>query len=109
MGDASGVAVDPEKIRTHATNVESVGRSLSQAVEAAQAVSLPTDAFGKLCAFLPPLFLDSIESEGVTTLRTAQQALTDDASKLRSVAAGFEQVDTTNAANLKSVDANGAR
>ncbi|MFE9326665.1 hypothetical protein ACIHDR_34365 [Nocardia sp. NPDC052278] len=33
--------------------MEKVGQSLSQALEAAQAVSLPTDAFGKLCAFLP--------------------------------------------------------
>ncbi|MEV2224650.1 type VII secretion target [Nocardia vinacea] len=50
----SEVSVEPEKLRTHAANVEKVGQSLSQALEAAQAVSLPTDAFGKLCAFLPP-------------------------------------------------------
>jgi hypothetical protein len=41
-GEMSEVSVEPEKLRPHATNVEKVGQSLSQALEAAQAVSLPT-------------------------------------------------------------------
>ncbi|MEV6335546.1 type VII secretion target [Nocardia vinacea] len=104
----SEVSVEPEKLRTHAANVEKVGQSLSQALEAAQAVSLPTDAFGKLCAFLPPLFVDSVETDGIDAIEAAQTALGEDAGKLRNVADSFETVDTSRAAQLKAVTPDGA-
>ncbi|WP_156094878.1 type VII secretion target [Nocardia lijiangensis] len=43
------VNVDPERIRTHAGNVEKLAAPLAQALDAAQAVSAPTDAFGNIC------------------------------------------------------------
>ncbi|WP_433622574.1 hypothetical protein [Nocardia sp. CA-120079] len=51
--------------------MEKIGQSLSQELEAAQAVSLPTDAFGKLCAFLPPLFVDAVEIDAIESAQTA--------------------------------------
>ncbi|CCF66146.1 type VII secretion target [Nocardia cyriacigeorgica] len=102
MTDALPVQVDPEELRTHATNVDGLRGPMGQALEAAKAVSAPTDAFGKLCAFLPPLFVDSVETDGITALETALTALTEDAGKLRSAADSFAQTDGSNAAAVKA-------
>ncbi|NEW47111.1 hypothetical protein [Nocardia cyriacigeorgica] len=45
-----------------------IERPDGQALEAAKAVSAPSDAFGKLCAFLPPLFVNSVGSTAKSTL-----------------------------------------
>jgi hypothetical protein len=77
------VQVDPEVIRAHAASIEALTCPSGQAVAAARAVSAPSDAFGKLCAFLPPLFVDWVEADGITALKTAKTAVTEDAAKLR--------------------------
>lgn len=102
MADALPVQVDPEELRTHAANVEGLNAPMGQALEAAKAVSAPTDAFGKLCAFLPPLFVDSVETDGITALETALTALSEDATKLRSAADSFAAADGSNAAAVKA-------
>ncbi|MFE3443923.1 type VII secretion target [Nocardia sp. NPDC059180] len=102
MTDAQPVQVEPEDLRTHAGNVEGLQGPMGQALEAAKAVSAPSDAFGKLCAFLPPLFVDSVETEGITALETALTALSEDAGKLRSAADSFTQADTSNAAAVRA-------
>ncbi|NEW31241.1 ESX-1 secretion-associated protein [Nocardia cyriacigeorgica] len=98
MTDAQPVQVEPEELRTHAANVEGLRGPVGQALEAAKAVSAPSDAFGKLCAFLPPLFVDSVETDGITALETALTALSEDAGKLRSAADSFAAADGSNAA-----------
>ncbi|TLF93558.1 ESX-1 secretion-associated protein [Nocardia cyriacigeorgica] len=102
MTDALPVQVDPEELRTHATNVDGLRDPMGQALEAARAVSAPSDAFGKLCAFLPPLFVDSVETDGVTALEAALTALSEDAGKLRSAADSFAAADGSNAAAVKA-------
>lgn len=94
------VQIDPEVIRTHATSIESLAGPIAQAVDAAKAVSAPSDAFGKLCAFLPPLFVDSVETDGITALETAHTAVVEDATKLRATADGFTTTDDAAAAAL---------
>ncbi|WP_280468895.1 type VII secretion target [Nocardia cyriacigeorgica] len=98
MTDAQPVRVEPEDLRVHAGNVDGLLEPMGQALEAARAVSAPSDAFGKLCAFLPPLFVDSVETEGITALETALTALSEDAGKLRSAADSFAAADVANAA-----------
>ncbi|MBF6435740.1 type VII secretion target [Nocardia cyriacigeorgica] len=102
MSDAQPVQVQPDELRTHASNVEGLNGPMGQAVEAAKAVSAPSDAFGKLCAFLPPLFVDSVETEGITALETAVTALTEDAAKLRAAADSFAQADDSNSAAVRA-------
>ncbi|NKY47735.1 type VII secretion target [Nocardia cerradoensis] len=97
------VQVDPDKIRTHAKNVQGVSDSLSVALQAGQAVSVPTDAFGKLCSFLPPLFLDTVEDDGLEAIKTAADALNADAGTLEQVATSLQNTDSTNASDLGSV------
>lgn len=94
------VQVDPEALRTHATSIEALTGPIGQAVDAARAVSAPSDAFGKLCAFLPPLFVDSVETDGIAALEAAQTAVAEDAGKLRAAADGFAAGDEAVAAGL---------
>lgn len=95
--------VDPDKVRAHATTITRVGDGLSQALDAAQAVSAPSDAFGKLCAFLGPLFVDSVETDGVDAIKAAQEAFTTTATDLGKVADGFTTRDGINAAALNNL------
>ncbi|WP_051027030.1 type VII secretion target [Nocardia higoensis] len=101
-GGAGELNVSPDKIKTHATNVTSAGSGLTEALEAAQAASAPSDAFGKLCAFLGPLFVDSVETDGIDAIEAAITSFGDTADKLTAVADAFTGRDTTNAAALKS-------
>ncbi|WP_328391439.1 type VII secretion target [Nocardia sp. NBC_00416] len=94
------VQVDPETIRTHATSIEALSGPLEQAAAAARAVSAPTDAFGKLCAFLPPLFVDSVEEGGIAALEAARTAVVEDARKLGAAADSFTGADDAVAAAL---------
>ncbi|WP_051756525.1 type VII secretion target [Nocardia sp. NRRL WC-3656] len=97
------VHVDPDKIRTHAKNVQGVSDSLNVALQAVQAVSVPTDAFGKLCSFLPPLFVDTVEDGGLQAIKTAADALNADAGTLGQVATSLQSTDSANASELASV------
>lgn len=81
---------------------------LGQALDAARAVSAPSEAFGKICAFLPPLFVDSVETDGIAALEAAVTAVREDAGKLRTVADGYESTDSANASQLKAVEPNGS-
>ncbi|MFG2443597.1 hypothetical protein ACGFQG_12040 [Nocardia fluminea] len=83
MTSAGGeLSISPDKIKTHATNVTSAGSGLTEALEAAQAVSAPSDAFGKLCAFLGPLFVDSVETDGIDAIQAAIDAFGNTSSNL---------------------------
>ena len=103
MTSAGGeLNVSPDKIKTHASNVASVGAGLSEALEAAQAVSAPSDAFGKLCAFLCPLFVDSVETDGIDAIQSAIDAFADTSANLSAIADAFTSRDDTNAAAINT-------
>ncbi|MFE3543428.1 type VII secretion target [Nocardia sp. NPDC059177] len=101
-GGAGEINVSADQIKSHATNITSAGSGLTEAMEAAQAVSAPSDAFGKLCAFLGPLFVDSVETDGIDAIQSAITAFGDTSANLTAVADAFTTRDTTNAAALKS-------
>ncbi|MFE1592260.1 type VII secretion target [Nocardia sp. NPDC058705] len=103
MTSAGGeLTISPDKIKSHATNVSSAGSGLNEALEAAQAVSAPSDAFGKLCAFLGPLFVDAVETDGIDAIQAAIDAFGTTSTNLTAVADAFTTQDTTNAAALKT-------
>lgn len=66
--------VTPEALRTHASAVNGVRRSVQQALDAASAVSMPTSAYGVICQFFPPL-LDPVEAGGTHALSAGVEAL----------------------------------
>ncbi|MFC6012572.1 type VII secretion target [Nocardia lasii] len=103
MTSAGGeLNVSPDKIKTHASNVATAGSGLTQALEAAQAVSAPSDAFGKLCAFLGPLFVDSVETDGIAAIQAAIDAFTDTSANLSTIADAFTSRDDSNAAAINT-------
>ncbi|MFB7875159.1 hypothetical protein ACFC06_07885 [Nocardia sp. NPDC056064] len=102
-GGAGEINISPDQIKTHATNITTAGSGLTEALEAAQAVSAPSDAFGKICAFLGPLFVDSVETDGIDAIQAAIDSFTTTTStNLSTVVDSFTTRDTTNAAALKS-------
>ncbi|MFE3543726.1 type VII secretion target [Nocardia sp. NPDC059177] len=101
-GGAGEINVSPDTIKTHATNITAAGSGLTEALEAAQAVSAPSDAFGKICAFLGPLFVDSVETDGIDAIQAAIDSFTTTSTNLSTVVDSFTSRDTTNAAALKS-------
>ncbi|WP_278264072.1 type VII secretion target [Nocardia sp. AG03] len=101
-GGAGEINISPDQIKTHAANVASAGSGLTEALEAAQAVSAPSDAFGKICAFLGPLFVDSVETDGIDAIQAAIDSFTTTSTNLSTVVDSFTTRDTTNAAALKS-------
>ncbi len=101
---ADSVNVQPDKIRAHAANVAKLADPLGLALGAAQAVSVPSDAFGQLCSFLPPLFVDAVETGGVAAITAAIEAVQGDVEKLGKVVDGFVAQDSARATKLKAVD-----
>ncbi|MFE3544768.1 type VII secretion target [Nocardia sp. NPDC059177] len=101
-GGAGEINVSADQIKSHATNITSAGSGLTEALEAAQAVSAPSDAFGKICAFLGPLFVDSVETDGIDAIEAAIDSFTTTSTNLSTVVDSFTTRDTTNAAALKS-------
>ncbi|MEV0765251.1 hypothetical protein [Nocardia sp. NPDC050435] len=57
---------------------------------------------GKLCSFLPPLFIDSVESEGAAAIQAAIDAVGTDAGKLEQIADSFTATDEANAGKTKA-------
>ncbi|MFF2082372.1 type VII secretion target [Nocardia sp. NPDC058176] len=107
MASTSGadeLNVSPDKIKTHASNVSTAGSGLTEALQAAQAVSAPSDAFGKLCAFLGPLFVDAVETDGIDAIEAAIAAFDDTSANLSAAADAFTSRDAANAAALKKLD-----
>ncbi|MQY20697.1 hypothetical protein NRB20_38050 [Nocardia sp. RB20] len=97
------INAEPDKIRTHAKNVLSVADSVNEALNAAQTASMPTEAFGKICAFLPPLFVNTVEEDGTSAIKSAGESLDEDATSLNKAAESLQSQDTSNAANLNAV------
>ncbi|MFC6009951.1 type VII secretion target [Nocardia lasii] len=103
MTSAGGeLNVSLDEIKTHASNVASAGSGLTQPLEAARAVSAPSDAFGKLCAFLGPLFVDSVETDGIDAIQAAIDAFADASANLGAIADAFTSRDDTNAAAINT-------
>ncbi|MBU3061201.1 hypothetical protein KO481_06650 [Nocardia sp. NEAU-G5] len=100
---SGNIDAEPDKIRAHAKNVLTVGDSLTQALNAAKSTTAPSNAFGKICAFLPPLFVDTVEEDGINAIKSAQDSLDNDVTTLNKAADGLETQDTSNAARLNAV------
>lgn len=101
---SDNIDAEPDKIRAHAKNVLTVGDSLTQAINAAKSTTVPSNAFGKICAFLPPLFVDTVEQDGSNAISSAQDSLDNDVTTLNKTAEGLETQDTGNAARLNAVN-----
>jgi hypothetical protein len=88
-------------LTTHAHQLDAIGDGLQQAVDAANQVSMPTDAYGILCQPFRML-LDPVEQYGIQALKDAVSATTAVSGKVREAAASYHEYEGGIADNLNS-------
>ncbi len=86
----------------HAKQIDGIADSLKVAVDAAQQVSMPTDAYGIICQPFR-MMLDPVEQFGIDSLNKAVEAATAVANNVRSSANAYHTQDQDNAAMLNSM------
>lgn len=86
----------------HAKQIDGIADSLKGAVDAAQQVSMPTDAYGILCQPFR-MMLDPVEQFGIDSLTKAVEAATAVANNVRSASNAYRTQDETFAGELKNV------
>ncbi len=91
-------------LEAHATQLDGVADQLTQALEAAQQVSMPTDAYGILCQPFRML-LDPVEQYGVDALRDSVKAMQATADKVRSAAKQYQAADEGYRDAMRGTDA----
>ena len=75
-------------LTAHAHQLDGIGDGIRQAIDAANQVSMPTDAYGILCQPFR-MMLDPIEQYGIKALQDASQAMTAVSGDVRQAAMGF--------------------
>ncbi|WP_116201347.1 type VII secretion target [Amycolatopsis circi] len=79
MGDngSGGYQVHPDELATHAKAVEQVGKTLGQALSAAEQVTMGVQAYGMICG---PLFVPivlAVSAPGLAALGLASEAMSE--------------------------------
>lgn len=91
-----GFEVLPTELRSHASKLDGLAERLGQALYAARYVSMDDAAYGKICAFLPPLIRD-IEQAAYDALAAGNNGVTEIATNIRHTADEYERRDDDNA------------
>lgn len=86
----------------HAKQIDGIGDALKGAVDAAQQVSMPTDAYGILCQPFR-MMLDPVEQFGIDALNKAVEAAAAVANNVRTASNAYQAQDETFAGELKNV------
>lgn len=82
----STLRLDTEAMRSHARDLDAIAESGREAVRAAEAAELASDALGGLCGPLINLFLGPVEQAGCLNARLAVGIIDGSADGLRDVA-----------------------
>ncbi len=93
MADHFGVV--PEALTAHASGLQSVADALQQAVDAARLVSLPEDAYGQICQFVPPM-INPVEQNGVEAITSGVTAVQATMTGVRRSAQTYQASDEAN-------------
>ncbi|ANZ34730.1 hypothetical protein BBK82_00185 [Lentzea guizhouensis] len=91
----TGFGLVPEELRAHAARLDGIRDRLSTALDAARTVSLPTDAYGQICQFFPPM-VDPVEQMGMDAIGAAVTAVEETATGVRETAKAYDAVDESN-------------
>jgi hypothetical protein len=95
-----GYGVVNDDLTAHASHLDAVVDQLNQAVDAAQTVSMSTDAYGLLCQFLPPA-INPVTTEGLDALRAAVEGVQVTAENVRSTVNRYTDMESE---HVKSFD-----
>ena len=105
---AGGYEVITDALVAHATSLGRVHDQLATALDAAQQVSMPRDAYGVICQFFPPM-IDPIEQSGVDALSSSVESVNDTITAVTDTARDYDAVETTNAGSFSPISSGGAR
>ncbi|MFC7341692.1 ESX-1 secretion-associated protein [Saccharopolyspora griseoalba] len=92
-----------ERLRAHASKVDGVVDELRTAVDASQQVSLNNDAYGIICRPFAWM-LDPVESNGVQTLRSAVESMSELVENVRATAEDYQSTDDRNRDLIRGVE-----
>jgi len=89
-----------EALRAHASTLHGLADRLDQAVAAARQVSMPADAYGVICQFLPPV-LNPLEENGVAALQSGTEGMDTTGTNIRDTAEDYTAADDHHAAGFR--------
>ncbi|MEU4247103.1 type VII secretion target [Amycolatopsis sp. NPDC026612] len=92
----TGFGVASEELTVHAGHLDALGSRLADVTAAAGAASMPGNAYGLLCSFLPP-FVNPVEDKGKEALAATVEAVRTTAANVRTAAASYQQREDTSA------------
>jgi hypothetical protein len=90
-------------LEAHARQLDGIADGLKQAVDAANQVSMPTDAYGILCQPFR-MMLDPVENYGITALQNTVTAMDAQAQKVRDAAKAYDSYESEAASSMKASD-----
>jgi uncharacterized protein YukE len=98
-----GFEVQPDELVAHASHLDGLTDRLNNAVQAAN-YALSDDAYGLLCAFLPPI-VNPTGEQAKDTVSSAAEGMQATADNVRTAAQGYRDRDESQAQPfLKSLD-----
>jgi imidazoleglycerol phosphate dehydratase HisB len=103
MPDGQGYQVAPDELTAHASSLEDIGRTLGQAVSAAQQVTMGTQAYGMIAGPLFVPIVTAISSAGIDALSSSQSGVASLARGVKDTAASYHELDQDNATRLTSI------
>ena len=101
MSDGYDVIVDA--LVGHAVQLGKLHDQLALAVQAAQTVSMPRDAYGVICQFFPPM-IDPLEQRGVDALDAAAESMTNTSVAIGNTARVYDAAEASNARSFGGAD-----
>ncbi|QRP49256.1 ESX-1 secretion-associated protein [Amycolatopsis sp. FDAARGOS 1241] len=95
MTSGSGFEVEPDELVAHASHLDGLTDRLNNAVQAAD-YALSDDAYGLLCAFLPPI-VNPTGQQAKDTVSAAAEGMQTTADNVRTAAQGYRDRDESQA------------
>lgn len=89
--------VVPDELRTHASHLDGLTDRLNTAVDAANTVVMDSEAYGLLCAFLPPIINATTQNDATDALKAAVDGMKTTADNVRTAAQNYDDTDQANA------------
>lgn len=96
---SSGVQFPAAAVSQHAAAVEDASEQVAQARSAVREVTMDSQAYGRLCQFLPAL-LSPLFGNAAQAMNGAVEALGETALKLRTTATTMQDADTGSARRI---------
>lgn len=86
-----------DELRTHAKHLDGLADRLNTAVQAARTVMMDDQAYGLLCAFLPPIIDSAMQQQAADMLDSAVEGMNATGENIRTAASSYDEQEDTNA------------